>query len=386
MIKRRMLGLAALLLAAALVLAACGGGTGGGDNGGDGGSADDGPITIGFISHLTGDAAVYGESIRMGTEVALQEINDAGGINGRPLEVVFEDDKLDANQAVAAARRLIEQEGVPVIMGSASSSISLSIAPIVEEAGVVQISAVSTSPDLAAFENVFMVMPSDADQGAAWADIARQWGVEEAALMYINNDYGIGVKENFKDHFLAGGGVILAEQGFAVGATDVRSELLKVKQSGAEVVFLVSHVKEGVLVLSQARELDLDATWVTDVAMQTQEVLDLAGEAAEGLYAIQWGRKDHPTYQQFAAAFTEQHGREVSIWADFAYDTTKLVAEAIANAGTDPQAIAQWLLSVDGLEGATGPISFGEDGFRTAPGSYQLYQVRDGQWVMADDQ
>src|SRR5690606_24749260 len=370
------------MLVASLVLAACGGGTGGGAGQAD----DDGPITIGFISHLTGDAAVYGESMRMGTEVAVKEINDAGGINGRPLEVVYEDDKLDANEAVAAARRLIDQQGVPVILGSASSSLSLAIAPIVDEAGVVQISPVSTSPDLAAFDNVFMVMPSDAAQGAAWADLAQRWGVEQAALMYINNDYGIGVKENFKENFLAAGGVIVAEQGFAVGATDVRSELLKVQQSGADVVFLVSHVKEGVLVLTQARELGSEATWVTDVAMQTQEVIDLAGEAAEGLYAIQWGRTDHPAYEAFAEAFTQQHGRDVTIWADFAYDTTRLVAEAIANAGTDPQAIADWLRSADGIEGATGPITMGEDGFRTAPGSYHLYQVRDGQWVIADDE
>lgn len=370
------------LLALALLAAACGGGGGGGGEGGQSGS-DSQPIVLGFINHLTGDAAVYGQSMKLGTEVALKEINDAGGIDGRPLRVIYEDDKLDANQAIAAARKLIDQDRVPVIMGSGSSSISLAIAPVVDEAGVVQISSISTNPALAQFSNVFIAMPSDAAQGAEWAGIARQWGIKEAAILFINNDYGIGVKDIFVQHFTQDGGKVLVAEGFPVGSTDVRSQLLRVKDSGAKYIFLTSHVKEGSLVLKQAQELGIQATWIADNAMQAQEVIDLAGSAAEGMFAVQVGRKDHEAYRAFEAAFRNLHGKDPTIWSDFAYDTTRLVATAIREVGTDPAKIKSWLEQVKDFPGATGPLTMGEDGFRVAEGSYELYQVKDGKWVPA---
>lgn len=394
--RGRPAALAALLLAVALLAAACGGG-GGGQSGGQSGAPapadgdqgaepgqEQGPIVVGFINHLSGDAAVYGTSMQMGTQVALAEINEAGGIGGRPLEVIYEDDRLDANQAIAAAQKLINQDGVKVIMGSGSSSLSLALAPVVDEAGVLLISSISTNPALADFENVMLVMPSDSAQGAAWAAVARDWGVAEAAVLYINNDYGIGVKDIFTREFEAQGGRILASEGFQVGSTDLRTQLLRIRDSGARHVFMVSHVVEGVLALRQGQELGLDVTWVLDIAMQTQEVIDLAGEAAEGVYALQVGRKDHDTYARFVEAFQAVHGQAPTIWSDFAYDTTRLVAAAIEAVGNGPEAIKQWLLQVEDFPGATGPIRFGEDGFRSAEGSYQLYRVVDGQWQPVD--
>lgn len=345
-------------------------------------AAPKGPIVIGFINHLTGDAAVYGQSMKKGTEVALAEINAAGGINGQEVKVLFEDDKLDSSQAIAAANKLIQQDKVTVIMGSGSSSLSLAIAPIINEAGVVQISSISTNPDLAQYKgSFFTAMPSDLTQGAEWAAYAQKAGIKEAAVMYINNDYGLGVKNIFVQNFTAAGGKVLAEEGFPVSGTDFRTEVLKVKQANPPYVFIVSHVKEGALVLKQAHELGLKTQWIGDTALQAAEVPQEAGAAAtEGFLALSVGFKAHDKYKAFEQAFTALHNEPPTIWADFAYDTTYVVVEAIKAVGNDPQAIKSWIAGVKDLAGATGPINFGDDGFRAAEGAFQLYVVKGGNW------
>lgn len=339
------------------------------------------PIRLGFINHLTGDAAVYGESMRKGTQLAVEETNASGGINGRPVEVVYVDDQLNAAQAVAGVRRLIERDRVPVIMGSGSSSITLAIGPVAREARVVLISSISTAPalkDLGPY--FFAVMASDFGQGEEWANIARRRGIKEAAVAYINNDYGIGVKDVFTRRFTEDGGKILASVAFSVGATDLRTEILKLRQSRARTVFVVSHVREGALLIKQAAELGLRPQWIGDVALQTREVPELAGSAAEGMLALSAGVKGE-AYERFARRFVERYGEEPTIWSDFAYDTTRLVVEAIRVNGYSAEGIRRWLDRVEGWPGASGRISFDENGIRSVDGAFQLYQVVNGRWV-----
>src|SRR4030042_1298764 len=200
---------------------------------------------VGFISHLTGDAAVYGQSMKNGTEKALEVINSAGGIKGVPLEVVYEDDRLSPADAQTAFLKLVGTDQVPVILGSASSTISLSICPKAQEKKVVQVSQVSTAPSLKnCGKYFFSVMASDTAQGREWVKVAKHLGVKEAAVMYINNDYGIGVKDTFVKAFEAAGGKLLIVQPFELGAKDFRTEILQVRQKNPKVVFMVDHVAE----------------------------------------------------------------------------------------------------------------------------------------------
>lgn len=345
-------------------------------------SATQGPIKIGFINHLTGEAATYGQSMKKGTDLALAEVNAAGGVNGRKIEVIFEDDKLDNNQAVAAARKLIEQDKVKVIMGSGSSSKTLAIGPITREAKVILISSISTAPSLKDLGPYFFaVMPSDFAQGAEWANYAKKSGIKEAAVMYINNDYGLGVKDIFTKKFTADGGKVLAEVGFKESGTDFRTEVLKVRQSGAKYVFIVSHVKEGGLILKQAKELGVQAQWIGDVALQTKEVPELAAGGAEGMLAMSVGLKTQEKYKAFEKAFKDQYKEDPTIWSDFAYDTTMLIVEAMKAGNLEPDAIGKWLKGLKSWPGATGPVSFDENGIRQAEGAYQLYQVKGGKWA-----
>lgn len=337
-------------------------------------------VKIGFVNHLTGDAAVYGQSMKKGTDLALDEINGKGGIKGAQIQVVFEDDRLSAADAQTAFLKLVESDKVPVIMGSGSSTVTLSICPKAREKKVVQISSISTAPKLRdCGEYFFGMMASDDAAGIEWARMAAKMGHKQAAAMYINNDYGIGVNKAFVEEYQKGGNKILINQPFEVGGTDFRTEILKVKATKPKVIFIVSHVKEGSLILKQAKELGLKATWVADTAMQAKEVIEQAGDAAEGLIALSPGIKTSKVYKDFAERFKKKFNEEPSIWADFAYDTTKLVAMAIEKGGYDAQGIQKALRELGSkYTGPSGNKKFNE--FNIVGPYYEKYVVKGGKW------
>jgi branched-chain amino acid transport system substrate-binding protein len=338
---------------------------------------------VGFVNHLTGDAAVYGQSMKMGTELAVDVINAAGGINGVPVEVIYEDDRLSAADAQTAFLKLVETDKVPVILGSSSSTISLSICPKAQEKHVVQVSQVSTAPSLKdCGKYFFSVMASDTAQGPEWVKVAEYLGVKEAAVMYINNDYGIGVKDTFVQAFEAAGGKLLIVQPFELGGKDFRTEVLKVKETNPPVVFIVDHVAESSIVFKQAMELGLKTQWVTDVSIVSAEVPQLAGkEAVEGIMGLRAGSSQTPEYKAFRDAFMKKFDKEPTIWADFAYDAMMIVGKAIEKGGYTADGIQKAMFEVaDSYVGPSGAKKFDEYGI--SQGSYEWVTVKDGEWVL----
>ena len=337
---------------------------------------------VGLINHLTGDAAAYGQSMKKGTELALDVINGAGGIGGTKVEVIFEDDRLNAADAQTAFLKLTQSDKVPVVMGSSSSSITLSICPRAQESKVVQISSVSTAPSLKdCGKYFFSAMASDTAQGPEWVKVAESLGAKEAAVMYINNDYGIGVKDTFVQAFEAAGGKVLIAQPFELGGKDFRTEVLKVKATNPKVTFIVDHVAEGSIVVKQAKELGLETQWVTDVSMVAKEVIDLSGAASEGVMGLRAGSTVTPEYKAFKEAFTKKFNEEPTIWSDFAYDTMMLVAKAIEKGGYTADGIQKALFDVSATYvGPSGAKKF--DQYGISQGVYEWMIVKDGQWTV----
>jgi branched-chain amino acid transport system substrate-binding protein len=337
---------------------------------------------VGFVNHLTGDAAAYGQSLKKGTELALDVINGAGGVNGVPIEVIYEDDRLSATDAQTAFLKLAQTDKVPVIMGSGSSSISLSICPKAQELKVVQISSISTAPSLKdCGKYFFSAMASDTAQGPAWVKEAEDLGAKEAAVMYINNDYGIGVKDTFVDAYQKAGYKVLIAQPFELGGRDFRTEILKVKATNPKVVFIVDHVAEGSIVIKQAKELGLEPQWVTDVSMVAAEVPQLAGAAAEGVLGLRAGSTETPEFKAFHDAFVKKFNEEPTIWSDFGYDTMMLVAKAIEKGGYTADGIQQALFEVSNTYvGPSGAKKF--DQYGISQGVYELVTVKNGVWEL----
>jgi branched-chain amino acid transport system substrate-binding protein len=338
-------------------------------------------VKIGFVNHLTGDAAVYGQSMQKGTEIALDEINAAWAKKNMKLEVVFEDDRLAAADAQTAFLKLVQSDKVPVVMGSGSSTVTLSLCPKAQEAKVVLISSISTAPGLKKCGQYFVgMMATDDAAGVEWANIAKKLGHKDAAVTYINNDYGIGVKDAFVAAFKKQGGKVLIEQPHEVEASDYRAEVAKIKATNPKVVYIVSHVKNGALLLKQAKEQGLTPQWIGDTALQTKEIPELAGAGAEGFVALSPGDKSTTVYKSFAEKFKKKHNSDPTIWADFAYDTTMVVAKAIeAGATTGEQVLAKIKDVTKTYKGPSGPKRLNQ--FNIVAEYYEAYQVKDGKWV-----
>ena len=322
--------------------------------------------------------------MKKGTELALDAINAAGGIGGVPVEVIYEDDRLSPADAQTAFLKLVESDKVPVILGSASSTISLSICPKAQEKKVVQVSQVSTAPSLEGLRQVLLLGHGFGHRpGTGVGQGCRLPQVKEAAVMYINNDYGIGVKDTFVQAFEAAGGKLLIVQPFELGGKDFRTEVLKVRQTNPKVIFIVDHVAESSIVLKQARELGLKTQWVTDVSMVSAEVPATGRRGCRRRRDGPAGRLTQtPEYKAFKEAFKKKFNKEPTIWADFAYDTMMLVAKAIELGGYTSDGIQKAT-----VRGVGGPMSAPSgakkfDQYGISQGSYEWVTVKDGQWVL----
>jgi len=339
------------------------------------------PYKIGFVGHLTGDMATYGQSLKKGMELAVDHVNAAGGVKGRPIEIIFEDDRGQAADAITAFTKLVEVDKVPVVMGSISSTITLAICPKAQASKVVLVSSVSTAPSLKdCGKYFFSMMVSDDAQGEEWVKIASQLKVKEAAVMYINNDYGNGVKNVFVKAFEAAGGKVLIQQPFEVGGKDFRTEVLKVKQTNPKVVFIVDHTAEGAIVLRQAKDIQLNAQFVTDVSMVAKETIAGAGAAAEGVMGLRAASPSGPAWEKFKADFNAKFKSEPTIWADFSYDTLMMIAKAIEAGGYTSDGIQQALFKVG--ETYTGPSGSKKlNKYGISLGTFEWVKVKNGDWV-----
>ncbi|MCL6595978.1 MAG: ABC transporter substrate-binding protein [Firmicutes bacterium] len=347
---------------------------------GAGAAAGKTPYVVGFINHLTGPAAVYGQSMMKGTELAVAQINARGGIDGHPLKVIYKDDQLNPSLAVSAFNTLVGVDHVPVVMGSGSSTVTLALVPLATRTHTVLISSISTSPLLAGSSPWFFgVMADDNAQGAEWVKVAKALHVTRAAVMYINNDYGVGVMKVFDKDFAAAGGKVLVNQSFPQGGTDFRTDILKVEASGAKTVFIVGHVQEAGTLLAQAGQMGFHPQWVGDTALNAPQFVQLAGAEANGMILLSAGNHFTAAYRRFSAAFTARFHEAPTIWSDFAYDTTNLVARAIARGGYDAAGIRAALAATRGYVGASGVKTFQRDGFTA--GNFDWYRVRNGQIV-----
>jgi branched-chain amino acid transport system substrate-binding protein len=347
------------------------------------GSAKVESIKIGFVNHLTGDIAPYGNSMKNGTELAVEQVNKNGGVNGKQLEVVYKDDQSKPDQAVAATKLLIDQK-LPIVIGSSASSFTLAMRQSLEDAKVVHIAQISTNPKLAGSGKYFFsMMPGDYDQGDAWMEIVKKKNIKEVAVVYINNDYGNGVKDVFTKSFTAAGGKVLTTITYNESATSFQTQAQKLKESTAQYTFIVSHIKEGALFIKQAVEAGVKTQFIGDTALQTEDMVKQAGAAASGFMALSVGQKDHPKYKEFADAYKAKFNSEPTIWADFAYDTVLTAVEGLKKGGTDATKIRDAIAAIKDFGGATGPINFDDKGIRKAANSFTVYQILDGKWVQA---
>lgn len=339
-------------------------------------------VVVGSVTPLTGKLAVYGEGFQQAMLLALDEVNAAGGIHGKPMKIFFEDNNSTAKGSVSAIQKLITVNKFPVIFGPAASSNFLAVCPIAQQNKVILIgaeSAASAITDCGPY--VFRVFPSDRLQGKGVAELAHDLGYQEVVLTYVNNDWGVGLAEVFKEIFVKNGGKIVDEFAHDEGKTDYRSEVLRIKKNKPKAVVNLTYIKEGATMLKQAYESGVEVQWLMGSASKSPKLVALAGGAAEGVIGTYpTFSQQTPRYQAFKAAWEKKYpGKKLPIFGEYNYDMVKLTAEALkAATSMSPEDIRSALMAVSkGYMGVTGDKTFDANGDVGA--TYGCWTVKDGE-------
>ncbi len=323
-------------------------------------------IKIGAILPLTGDGAKYGTSARKAIDLAFSEVNSNGGIKGKKISVVYEDTKGVAKDGVSAIQKLITVHKVPAIIGDLLSSVTLAVAPVAEKNHVVLLSPTSSAPKITdAGDYIFRNCASDIFEGKVMADAAIQkFGIKKVAILYINNDYGVGITNIFKKTLIAHGGQIVAEETFNQGATDFRAQLTKITTLQFDGIYIVGYKELGHL-LKQAHELGIKAQFMSTVMFEDPDILSIAGNAADGIvYSARAFDPDseEPHVKEFVASFKQHYEEEPDIFAAYAYDAARILIQAMNKGELSADAIKQSIYAIKDFLGVTGLTSFDDKG------------------------
>ena len=355
-----------LILAAALLAsAACE--RRGGDGAATAGGDTSGPIKIGVYGDLSGQTSSFGQSTRNGVTMAFDEINKAGGINGRQLQMLFEDDQGQPAQAATVVTKLVNQDRVVALLGEVASTNSLAAAPVAQQAKVPMITPSSTNPKVTQVgDYIFRVCFTDDFQGAVMAKFAANTlkAKTAAVLGDVNSDYSKGMTQFFEQEFNRLGGRIVTKQAYTQTDADFKGQLTAIRSASPDVIFVPGYYGQVGVIAKQAKELGITAPLLGGDGWDAPQLFDLGGEALNGAYMANHYSIDDPSpsVQKFVAAYKQRYnGTAPDAIAALAYDAAMILADAMKRAGsTDPTKVRDALAQTKGFAGVTGSISINE--------------------------
>jgi branched-chain amino acid transport system substrate-binding protein len=376
-----------IVLAATTIVAglSCGGNAGSTGKAGGAGAA----IKVGLVVPLTGDVKTFGESARNGAMLAIEEVNAAGGINGRKIDVVATDDKNDPTETGNAGSKLIDMDRVVVVIGSVSSKCSVPLSDKCQSAKIPMITPTSTNPKVTVGEDgkrkdyVFRACFIDPFQGTVGARFASEsLKAKTAAVMYdVGNDYSKGLADYFKAAFEKNGGKVTAFESYAKDDVDFSALLTKVKQSSPDVLFLPDYYNKVGLIAKQARQLGIAATFLGGDGWDSPEMAKIAGDAINGGYFTNHYSPDdpRPEVQEWVAKYQAKYGQKPDALATLGYDAGLLLIQALKNApNAKPEEIKTALGAIKDFPCVSGRITFDEWG-NPIKSAAVLEYTKDGQ-------
>jgi branched-chain amino acid transport system substrate-binding protein len=344
-------------------------------------SASGNVIKIGVIGPFTGDAAVYGEPLQKTITLAVDELNSAGGINGKQVQVIYEDGKCNGEAGANAAQKLVNVDGVQAILGGFCSGETIPAVPVVAAGKVLLFSPSASSPKLTNISPYFFRdYPSDAAQVKIYAAQAESKGWKKVAVMEEQTDYATALNDAFAQEFT---GKTVA-QAFPSGATDFRSMITTLKSQKPDALFIDTQTpSETSRILDQLTQLGWKLPLVVnDATSADTPTLQKYSHQLEGAITAEFLPNASDTqYQAFLSAYQAKYGSQPSYqnYMACAYDAVNLLAQGIKQVGDNGTALAQWSRTISNWEGASGNITIGQDGDRAA-GHIPL-MIHDGQVI-----
>ena len=348
-------------------------------------AAEPAPIKVGEFASLTGKEAAFGQSSHKGTLLAVEEINAAGGVLGRKIQLITEDNQSKAGESATIAKKLISRDKVVALIGEVASMRSLEAAPIAQQSRIPMISPSSTNPKVTEIGNyVFRVCFIDPFQGVVMAKFARNTLKLKrvAVLTSVSSAYSVGLAKYFKERFVQDGGVIALEQRFTEGDKDFKAQLTAIKAAGVEGIFVPGYYTEAALICKQARELGLNLPLFGGDGWEAPQLISIGGAAVEGTYySTNYSPENKsPAVSGFVERFRKRWNNEVpDAMAALGYDAAMVLADAIKRAGTtDSAKLRDALAATKNLPGVTGDTTL--DAQRNASKAAVVIAVKDGQF------
>jgi len=324
-------------------------------------------IKIGHLSPLTGENARWGKWESEGIDLAVEEINSEGGIKGRRLEVIHEDDKGDATTGVSAFQKLLAQR-IQIVIGATLSGVTLACAPIAEQNKVVLLSPSAQSPKISeAGDYVFRIFASSTIEGAWLAELAKRFKVKTAAILYANIAYGVGLHQVIREKMDQSGIKILAEEGYNPDNKDFRPELQKIKNARAEAIFLLGFPTDMGTILRQLSELGIKGLKFAPNSFEDAEIINIAQRGAEGVYYVYPILSDIEQTREVANRFRKKYNKEMNYYNGVGYDAVKILSLALESSleesdGVKGELVKNALYKIKDFPGVTGPITFDKNG------------------------
>ena len=379
--KTLLSGVLASVMAMTL-LAGCGGNTGSSTSGTTGDT-----IKIGAIGPLSGAASTYGVSVKEGAQLLEKEVNDAGGINGKKIQFVFEDDQADPNSSMQAFNKLVDDEKVCAILGPVTSGATLAVAPNATSRQIPMITPTGTEPTITKVGGEYMFRGCfiDSFQGEVLAKYSNETLKSKTAAVLYNSgsDYSKGIADSFKAKFEAAGGTVGEFLTYNDKDTDFKAQLTKIKSLNPDVIVLPDYYNVVGLIAKQARGMGIQSQFLGGDGWESEELTKIGQDAVNGaLYINHYYSGDTDTaVKSFVDSYKKEYNKEPDAFAALGYDSAKLLVKAIEKAGkTDGPAIRDALAGME-ITSVTGNIKFNDE--RSAIKSAAIIKIDGDKKVLA---
>ncbi len=330
-------------------------------------SSEKDAVHIGGVYALTGKGASYGQWIRNAVELAVDEANQSGGVNGRKIEVISEDTQSDPKTAVSAFEKLISLNKIVAAIGFITSSEAMACVPVAERNQVVMITPIASTPELRG-AGKFVFRTRESGQGDSFRiaeHVYSHLGIHEAAILYENAANAIGYRDAFIQRYEALGGKITLNLTYDEGTTDFRPILTRLKAEQPKAVYIPGIGKVLGRLLKQAKELDITTQFFSSAGIEDPEIFKIAGDAATGVVfaapAFSADSSD-PETKAFVEAYRSRFHDDPTVYAANAYDSAKMIIAALYAGGNTPSEIQAYLQTVRDYPGVSGTITFDEFG------------------------
>ncbi len=348
------------------------------------GGAPGDTIRVGEFASLTGGTATFGQSEHQGDVLAINEINAAGGVLGKQIDLMTEDDQSKTEDAVASVQKLVNSDRVCAVLGEVASSRSMAGAPICQAAHVPMITPASTNEDVTKKgDYIFRVCFTDLFQGQEMARFAmNSLGKKRAAILTdVKQDYSVGLDDAFKNTYTFGGGVIVSEQSYSTGDKDFHAPLTSIKGANPDVIFVPGYYTEVALIVRQARELGIDCPILGGDGWDSPELTKGNEQQFNNTFFSNHFSTEDPdtTVQGFIKKYQDEYHAVPDAMAALGYDAARILVDAMRRAGsTDSVKLKKAIASTKNFPGVTGSITI--DNYRNASKPITIIKIVNGKF------